>query len=85
MEPVTEADIKNFIECGPDDGGLCDFCTLSEECPKGMVCYGGEPIEPACMDMDERFIERHIDKEAIEIYLKECREQEENREGETTE
>ena len=35
----------------------CDFCTLSEECPKGMRCYGGEPIEPACTDLSDHFVE----------------------------
>lgn len=47
----------------------CDFCTLSEECPKGMRCYGGEPIEPACTDLSDHFVEMCIDKEAILEYL----------------
>ena len=47
----------------------CDFCTLSEECPEGMRCYGGEPIEPACTDLSDHFVEMCIDKEAILEYL----------------
>jgi hypothetical protein len=35
-----------------------------------MVCYGGEPIEPACTDLDDNFIESCIDKEAIAEYLR---------------
>jgi hypothetical protein len=31
---------------------LCDYCNIKDECPHGMVCYGGEPIEPACCYAD---------------------------------
>lgn len=33
----------------------CDGCPLLENelCPGGIVCYGGEPIEPPCCDFDD--------------------------------
>ena len=32
----------------------CSICPLPGEglCPGGMVCYGGEPIEPPCTSWD---------------------------------
>lgn len=60
--------VRNFIY-NDDTGQLCDFCTLSEECPKTVVCYGGPPIEPPCAGMSENFIDSHIDTEAIADYL----------------
>lgn len=34
-----------------------------------MRCYGGEPIESACTDLSDHFVEMRIDKEAILEYL----------------
>ena len=31
-----------------DTDDYCRYCTLDDECPHGMACYGGEPVEPAC-------------------------------------
>lgn len=33
----------------------CDGCPLLEEeiCPRGMTCYGGEPVEPPCTCFDD--------------------------------
>lgn len=27
----------------------CEYCMYSDKCPQGMVCYGGQPIEPFCV------------------------------------
>ena len=35
-----------------DEEVLCNYCSLDDECPYGMACYGGEPIEPACAGGD---------------------------------
>ena len=32
----------------------CQFCIFDDECPHGMRCYGGNPIEPACCNGYER-------------------------------
>ena len=46
----------------------CDYCIWACDCPKGMVCYGGEPIEPRCCgDNPEDF----LDMDAILQDLKE--------------
>lgn len=44
-----------------DGEDYCYYCTLKEDC-KGMVCYGGVPIEPACCSYD---IEELLDTESI--------------------
>ena len=31
-----------------DGEDYCSYCSYSDECPHGMTCYGGEPIEPPC-------------------------------------
>lgn len=31
----------------------CKYCIYESDCPKGMVCYGGEPIEPPCCSCDD--------------------------------
>lgn len=48
----SEDKIKKWI----DDNGCpeyCDYCIWNHDCPKGMVCYGGEPIEPPCCRYDD--------------------------------
>ena len=30
----------------------CKYCILTNECPHGMACYGGAPIEPQCCYKD---------------------------------
>lgn len=39
--------IEKWIE-DHDIDDYCHYCVDNEECPHGMVCYGGQPIEPAC-------------------------------------
>lgn len=68
MDQKEKEAVDNFINTC-DGNELCNFCTISEDCPKTIVCYGGEPIEPPCTDLNEAWIERHIDKEAIAEYL----------------
>lgn len=31
-----------------DAEDYCRYCIDNDECPHGMACYGGAPIEPAC-------------------------------------
>lgn len=57
----------------------CSICPLPGEglCPGGMVCYGGEPIEPPCTSWygDYTFAFDNIkDKEIIEKKLQMIRE-----------
>lgn len=63
----------------------CSICPLPGEglCPGGMVCYGGEPIEPPCTSWDgdedvEDYIESvHasiLEREEYEDRLREERE-----------
>lgn len=62
-----EEKLSKWIEengCSED----CDYCIWACDCPKGMVCYGGEPIEPRCFgDNPEDF----LDMDAILQDLKE--------------
>lgn len=51
-----------------DSDDICDCCIFSSECPKGVVCYGGNPIEPPCAGED---YERIIDKDLMIDKLKE--------------
>ncbi|MCB6343709.1 hypothetical protein [Enterocloster lavalensis] len=31
-----------------DGEDLCHYCIYDRECPHGIRCYGGAPIEPPC-------------------------------------
>lgn len=42
--------IKEWVE--GSDNERCRYCIFNDDCPKGMVCYGGEPIEPPCCSLD---------------------------------
>lgn len=68
QDNMSQEDVEK-VEAFIQNEELCDFCTLSEECPKGMRCYGEEPIEPDCTDLSDHFVEMCIDKEAILEYL----------------
>lgn len=68
QDNMSREDVEK-VEAFIQNEELCDFCTLSGECPKGMRCYGGEPIEPVCTDLSDHFVEMCIDKEAILEYL----------------
>lgn len=49
-----------------NDNGIpeyCNYCIDDWECPKGVVCYGGEPIEPWCCNWDDPA--NYLDTEAI--------------------
>ena len=35
-----------------DGEDFCKYCPENAECPHGMACYGGEPIEPPCYGAD---------------------------------
>lgn len=38
---------------GTHDGeDYCKYCPENDDCPHGMACYGGEPIEPTCYGAD---------------------------------
>lgn len=52
QDNMSREDVEK-VEAFIQNEELCDFCTLSGECPKGMRCYGGEPIEPACTDLKD--------------------------------
>ena len=43
---------EEVLEQMENEEVLCDYCNIKDECPHGMVCYGGEPIEPACFYAD---------------------------------
>lgn len=65
---LQEERVDNFIYAA-DGEELCGFCILRDECPKCLVCYGGEPIEPPCTDLADEWVDAYIDKEAIADYL----------------
>lgn len=47
LEIFEQYAVDKWIE-GHDIGDYCRYCIDKDECPHGMACYGGEPIEPAC-------------------------------------
>jgi hypothetical protein len=51
-----------------DGEDYCKYCPENAECPHGMVCYGGEPIEPSCYgaDMKEFLYTDSIIEDALE-------------------
>lgn len=49
---MTEEEKINKWISEHDGDDYCHYCTLSEDCSHGMVCYGGEPIESACCAYD---------------------------------
>lgn len=51
-----------------DGEDYCEYCTYNDDCPHGMTCYGGEPIEPPCYNND---IKELLDIEAILGHLEE--------------
>lgn len=42
-----------------DEEVACSYCSYDNDCPHGMKCYGGNPIEPPCASRDnfEDFID----------------------------
>ena len=51
LEEITIDDIIDDIYANEQQ---CQFCIFDDECPHGMRCYGGNPIEPACCNGYER-------------------------------
>ena len=51
-----------------DGEDYCKYCPENAECPHGMACYGGEPIEPSCYgaDMKEFLYTDSIIEDALE-------------------
>lgn len=51
-----------------DGEDYCEYCPKNAECPHGMACYGGEPIEPPCSgaDMKEFLYTDSIIEDALE-------------------
>lgn len=43
--------IAHWIE-QHDSENYCHYCIHNSDCPHGMVCYGGAPIEPPCCTYD---------------------------------
>lgn len=37
-----------------DSEDYCKYCIYDDDCPHGMTCYGGDPIEPPCAGNDIR-------------------------------
>ncbi|MBS6954279.1 MAG: hypothetical protein KH230_13760 [Enterocloster asparagiformis] len=35
-----------------DGEDYCKYCQYDDECPHGMACYGGDPVEPPCCSND---------------------------------
>lgn len=53
-----------------DEEVACDYCLVGNECPHGTVCYGGEPIEPACASGDTEVLidyEEYCDENGIKL------------------
>lgn len=45
-----------------DEEERCKYCCYDDECPHGVRCYGGNPIEPPCCSREP---EEYLDIEAI--------------------
>ena len=69
---VKKYEERSRVDLGSlDDETRCNYCKYKIDCPKGAVCYGGEPIFPYCA---EHGPEDWFDKEA---YLEDLKESEE--------
>ena len=58
---MSKFDFDNWIETHDGDD-YCHYCKYNDDCTRGMVCYGGAPIEPPCCIWD---IKELLDEEAI--------------------
>lgn len=47
LEVFEQYAIDNWVE-RHDSEDYCRYCIEKNECPHGMACYGGAPIEPPC-------------------------------------
>lgn len=58
VKDLTDNEILDYL-----GDNKCDYCPYNDEvidiygrthtCPKGIYCYGGEPIFPICIDFDD--------------------------------
>lgn len=57
IKDLTDEEIINMLE---EYGSICEYCPCESfetkdggscECPKNVVCYGGDPVYPPCMDI----------------------------------
>lgn len=46
----------------------CKYCSYGDECPHGIRCYGGNPVEPPCCSREPA---EYLDVEAVLRDLKE--------------
>lgn len=70
MEP------SEVIEQMFDEEVACEYCLHDDECPHGMACYGGAPIEPPCASGNaESFIDYESYCEENDIELNESEEE----------
>lgn len=63
-------EVSEVIEQMFDEEVACEYCDYDDECPHGMACYGGAPIEPPCAGGNsESFIdyERYCEESDIEL------------------
>ena len=56
-----EKGLSNWLE-NADCKDMCPYCIYNDDCPHGMVCYGGPPIEPFCCGHD---YEDYLDLDAL--------------------
>ena len=59
--------LEQWIE-SHDVEDYCRYCIYNDDCPHGMVCYGGAPIEPPCCGKD---LTELLDEEEIIADLEE--------------
>lgn len=45
-----------------EGGDLCHYCIYDDDCPHGITCYGGPPIEPYCCGREPG---EYLDTESI--------------------
>lgn len=56
-----EEQLNKWLE-NHDGEDYCQYCIYDDECPHGMTCYGGTPIEPYCVCHEP---EEYLDVDAI--------------------
>ena len=63
--------VSEIIDKMLDEECTCKYCICDGECPHGMACYGGEPVEPACTSGDYEMLfdyEQYAEDNNIEIF-----------------
>jgi hypothetical protein len=59
---TNEEKIDKWIE-DHDLSDYCPICAYNDDCTRGMVCYGGDPVFPHCAGIDD--ITEILDTDAI--------------------